>query len=136
MLGPWDDVAAGAGEMILSDRSVRVWLCLQATDMRKSFRGLIGLVKQRLAEDPLSGHLFVFINKRKTYMKILYYAEGGFCIWMKKLTQGQFAFTESDGVKRAMSWQALQCLIDGIEYENVRYRKRYRYDTHAAHLPV
>ena len=122
--------------MILSDHNVRVWLCLQATDMRKSFRGLIGLVKRHLSEDPLSGHLFVFINKRKTYMKILYHADGGFCIWMKKLTQGQFAFAESNRVKRSMSWQALQCLIDGIEFEKVSYRKRYRYETQSARIPV
>lgn len=111
--------------MIFTDHAVRVWLYQQATDMRKSFRGLIALVKNQLQEDPLSGHLFVFINKRKTYMKVLYYSQGGFCIWMKKLTQGQFAFVEQDENK-SMSWQELQWLIEGIEVEKVRYRKRYQ----------
>jgi transposase len=113
--------------MILSDHTVRVWLYQQATDMRKSFRGLIALVKTQLEEDPLSGHLFVFINKRKTYMKVLYYSEGGFCIWMKKLTQGQFAFSEHMDKKKSMSWQELQWLIDGVEFEKIKYRKRLHY---------
>jgi transposase len=111
--------------MIFVDHAVRVWLYQQATDMRKSFRGLIALVKNQLQEDPLSGHLFVFINKRKTYMKVLYYSQGGFCIWMKKLTQGQFAFVEQ-AENKSMSWQELQWLIEGIEVEKVRYRKRYQ----------
>lgn len=112
--------------MILANHDVRVWLYQRATDMRKSFKGLIGLVKQQLQEDPLSGHLFVFINKRKTYIKILYYSEGGFCIWMKRLTQGQFAFTQEPTLKKAMSWHELQWLIEGIDMEKVRYRKRHR----------
>lgn len=113
--------------MIFSDHTVKVWLYQKPTDMRKSFRGLIALVKNQLQEDPLSGHLFVFINKRKTFMKVLYYAEGGFCIWMKKLTQGQFAFTEQLEEKSAMTWPQLQWLIDGVEFEKINYRKRHRY---------
>jgi transposase len=95
--------------------------------MRRSFKGLIGLVKQQLQEDPLSGHLFVFINKRRTYIKILYYQQGGFCIWMKKLTQGQFAFSEKGPIKKVMTWTELQWLIDGVEIEKIQYRKRHRF---------
>jgi len=112
--------------MIFSDHSVRVWLYQQATDMRKSFKGLVGLVKNQLKEDPLSGHLFVFVNKRKTHMKVLYYSDGGFCIWMKKLTQGQFVFKEQLEHKKPMTWSELQWLIDGIEIEKISYRKRYK----------
>ena len=112
--------------MIFSDHTVRVWLYQHPTDMRKSFSGLIGLVKTQLKENPLSGHLFVFINKRKTYIKVLYYSDGGFCIWMKKLTQGQFAFKEQAKHKKAMSWSELQWLIEGIEMEKISYRKRYK----------
>ncbi len=115
--------------MIISDRNVRVWLYQQPTDMRKSFKGLIALVKNNLNEDPLSGHLFVFINKRKTYMKILYYAESGFCIWSKKLIQGQFAFDQSTQAKQSMTWTQLQWLIDGIIIEKARYQKRFKLET-------
>ena len=122
--------------MIFSDQHVRVWLYQHATDMRKSFRGLIALVKQQLHEDPLSGHLFVFINKRQSQMKILYYSEGGFCIWMKKLTQGQFKLAQKTGDKKAMTWQELQWLIDGIEFDNISYAKRYRGVRQTACFPV
>ena len=112
--------------MIFSDQHLKVWLYKLPTDMRKSFRGLIALVKQKLDENPLSGQLFVFINKRKTYMKILYYDQGGFCIWSKKLTQGQFALPSSNNNKQPLTWQQLQWLIEGIEFDQVRYRKRYK----------
>jgi len=112
--------------MIIADHHVRVWRYQHATDMRKSFKGLIGLVKNQLQEDPLSGHLFVFINKRKTYMKILYFAQSGFCIWSKQLIQGQFSFDEDDSIKKHMSWAQLQWLIEGIKIEKVRYMKRYK----------
>ncbi len=112
--------------MILSDQAIRIWLYQRATDMRKSFKGLIALVKNQLREDPLSGHLFVFINKRKTYMKVLYYAEGGFCIWSKKLTQGQFALNERADHKQTLNWRELQCLIEGIEIQVLRQRKRFK----------
>ncbi len=112
--------------MIISDHNVRVWLYQHATDMRKSFKGLIGIVKNQLQEDPLSGHLFVFINKRKTYMKILYFAQSGFCIWSKKLIQGQFSFNEDGSIKQSISWAQLQWLIDGIDIEKVSYRKRFK----------
>lgn len=113
--------------MIFSDHNVRVWLYQRATDMRKSFKGLVGLVKQQLDENPLSGHLFVFINKRRTHIKILYYTNGGFCIWMKKLTQGQFSFSDQGELKKTMSWQELQWLIEGIEIEKIKYKKRHRF---------
>ena len=112
--------------MIFSDQHLKVWLYTQATDMRKSFKGLIALVKQQLDENPISGQLFVFINKRKIFMKILYYDQGGFCIWSKKLTQGQFALKHSEHKKQSLSWQELQWLIEGMEFDQVRYRKRFK----------
>lgn len=56
-------------------------------------------------------------------MKILYYDRGGFCIVSKKLTQGQFAFNAQQGGKKLMTWLQLQWLIDGVEFDNIRYRK-------------
>lgn len=117
--------------MILADQHVRVWLYQRPTDMRKSFPGLIALVRHQLEEDPLSGQLFTFINRRKTHIKVLYYAQGGFCIWMKKLTQGQFALDERGALKKTLSYAQLQWLIEGIEIKDVRYRKRFDYRTEA-----
>ena len=60
--------------------------------MRKSYDGLSVLVKQKMRENPLSGHLFVFINRKQTQMKILYFDRSGYCIWSKRLEQGQFHY--------------------------------------------
>lgn len=113
--------------MMLAGQPVRVWLYQRPTDMRKSFAGLIALVRHQLQEDPLSGQCFAFINRRRTQIKVLYYAQGGFCIWMKKLTQGQFAFDEHGALKQTLSYAQLQWLIDGIEVKQVVYRKRFTY---------
>jgi len=103
----------------------RIWLYTQYTDMRKSFGGLRALVKTQLGEDPLSGQLFVFVNRRKTYLKVLYYAQGGYCLWCKQLTQGQFPFALSQMGKRPMNYTELQLLLEGIEIVQARYAKRY-----------
>ena len=118
--------------MILCDHQVRVWLYQRPTDMRKSFPGLIALVRHQLQEDPLSGQLFTFINRRRTQIKVLYYTQGGFCIWMKKLTQGQFAFDERGAAKKTLSYAQLQWLVDGIEIKQVAYRKRLHYHGQSA----
>ncbi len=118
--------------MLIDPDSLTIWLYGQPTDMRKSFDGLSALVKTKLGESPLSGQLFVFINRRKTQMKILYYASGGFCVWAKRLDQGQFnAVYKSE--KQALSWMDLQCLIDGIDLGSVQRFKRYQRTTTQAH---
>ena len=68
----------------------RIWLCTQPTDMRCSFDGLSARVRRHLGEDPTSGHWFVFINRRRSLLKILAFDTGGYWIWSKRLEQGQF----------------------------------------------
>lgn len=107
--------------------NARIWLYTQPTDMRKSFRGLIGLVRTRLQEVPASGQYFIFINRRKTHMKILYFEASGYCIWMKKLEQGQFNYHTTGGNKQALDAARLQWLIDGIDVQKYRQFKRYKH---------
>jgi transposase len=79
----------------------RVFLAKDPTDMRRSFRGLIAMTEGVLRQQPLSGHLFVFVNRRRDLLKILYWDGSGFCIWYKKLEPEDsqiFVFTE---VRRA-----------------------------------
>jgi transposase len=76
--------------MFFPEATTKIWLYTQATDMRKSFNGLISLAKNAMRESPLQGDLFIFINRRRTHMKILYFDRSGFCIWYKKLEQGAF----------------------------------------------
>lgn len=111
--------------MFLSESNVRIWLYTEPTDMRKSYDGLTGLVKSNLQEDPLSGQLFVFINKRRTQMKALYFDRTGYCIWSKRLAQGQFNYKPNSAGKRILSWLQLQLLLEGIELKNIRQYKRF-----------
>ena len=74
--------------MLFPESQVRIWLYTQPADMRKSYNGLSALVKQKLQEDPLSGQLFVFINRKRTQMKVLHFDRTGYCIWGKRLEKG------------------------------------------------
>jgi len=114
--------------MFTPTHNTRIWLYTQPTDMRKSFKGLIGLVRTKLKEVPSSGQYFVFINRRKTHMKILYFESSGYCIWMKRLEQGQFNFKLSGSDKQSLDTTRLQWLIEGIDVQKFRQFKRY---THA-----
>jgi len=75
-----------------------MFLCMNPVDMRKSFDGLFGIVKQEFQQDPLNGHLFLFVNKRRDRMKAIFWDDDGFVIWYKKLEAHYphfFLFTES-----------------------------------------
>lgn len=111
--------------MLLPDPGVRILLCTTPVDMRKSYDGLSALVAGVLNEDPTTGQLFVFINRRKTHMKILYFDRTGFCIWCKRLEQGQFNFAPNSEGKRALGWSDLHGLLEGVEIRKVRQYKRY-----------
>lgn len=93
--------------------------------MRKTYNGLSALVKNHLCENPLNGHLYAFINKRKTQMKILFFDRNGYAIWSKRLEQGQFVFHHNGEKKQNLSFAQLQCLLEGIELKNTRQYKRF-----------
>jgi len=105
----------------------RIWLCTSPTDMRRSFDGLSGQVRQSMGEDPSHGDWFVFINRRRTQLKVLAYEEGGYCLWSKRLEQGQFALPwQAHEIKQGLSRTALLALLEGIDMEIKRQRKRYK----------
>ena len=113
---------------------VRIFLCTQPADMRRSFDGLAQMVREFLHADPLCGHLFVFRSKRGDRLKLLYWDSDGLAIWYKRLEEGTFRFpaasVEGQGVEiRAAD---LAMLLDGVDLESVKRRKRYRRPTPAA----
>ena len=89
------------------------------TDMRKQFDGLAALVQNQLAMKAHCGDWFVFINKRRTQIKVLYYHQGGYCLWSKRLEKGTFARVTGSANKAALNNAQLQCLIDGIYWQKV-----------------
>jgi len=105
--------------------SVRVFVCTQATDMRRSFDGLVHLAEQVIREDPFSGHLFVFFNRRSDRVKILYWDRTGPAIWYKRLEEGTFRFSREGGRSVEMEVLDLAMILEGIDGESVRRQKRY-----------
>ncbi len=110
---------------------VRVLLCTQATDMRKSFDGLIAATQSVLGENPLSGHLFVFVNRKANYAKCLYWSRGGYCLWAKRREQGRFAKVAAKGSAVQMTDTQLMMWLDGLELADSRQRKRFALPTNA-----
>jgi transposase len=105
----------------------RIWLCLEPTDMRRSFDGLSAMVSNHLGENPTSGHWFVFINRRRTQIKLLAFEGDGYCVWSKRLEQGQFAgFSADGGTKRALCHSEFLALLEGVDLVVKRHRKRYK----------
>ena len=112
--------------MLIPESQVRIWLYGPPTDMRKSFDGLSALVRTKLAEDPLSGQLFVFVNRRRTQLKVLYFDRGGYCVWAKRLEQGRF-HPHGQGDKRRLEWTELKLILEGIDLRSIRRFKRCRH---------
>jgi transposase len=115
--------------MIHLPASVRVYLCLTACDMRKSFDGLHALTREYLDLDAFAGHLIVFASRRRDRVKILYWDRDGFAVWSKRLEEGTYAvpLAESAGERRReITAEELGALLSGIDLKQAARRKRYR----------
>ncbi len=110
--------------------SLKIYLALEPCDMRKSFNGLQALVSERLQADPLSGALFVFINKRHNRLKILYYDRTGLWVLAKRLERGTFTWpkpVEGQGTRKLkLAPEALAMLTDGIDLRDGVSRPWYQ----------
>jgi transposase len=112
--------------MLSFPSSVRIFLCLQPADMRRSFDGLSRMVDEVIGEDPLSGYLFVFLNKRSNRMKILYWDRDGFALWYKRLEEGAFCFPHAEGDSVAVNSTDLSMILDGVDFNSIKRKKRYK----------
>lgn len=108
--------------------SVRIFVARGATDMRKSFDTLSSLVCEVIAEDPQSGHLFVFVNRRKDRVKILWWDRSGYCLLAKRLEHGQFHIYDQmsgDAGRYEMSASDLALLLEGIDLRGAKRRQSH-----------
>jgi len=106
--------------------AVRIWLCGPPIDLRRSFDGLAEMVRQHLENDPLSGHVFVFRNRRSDRVKLLYWDEDGFVIVYKRLEEGTFRFPAVAEGQAAVTLRAaeLAMLLDGVDWQKRSHRYR------------
>ena len=115
--------------MIALSPQIRVFLHRHPTDMRKSFNGLVALTESVIKQDPLSGNLFVFVNRRRDRIKILYWGQTGFCIWYQQLQRGTYQLLsqelldEQDAVE--VTRTQLSLILDGIDLSSARQRIRF-----------
>ena len=101
-----------------------MYLYGEPVDMRKSYDGLYALARHGLHHDPTSGHLFVFVNRRATQMKVLYFDRSGWCLWAKRLEAGRFIGNWRDVRHSEMDYTGLKLLLEGIEVK--LQKKRFR----------
>ncbi len=105
--------------------SVRLFVARGATDMRKSFDTLAALVIEVIEEDPQSGHLFLFVNRRRDRLKVLWWDRSGYCLLAKRLERGQFrVFDRADGKTGSfeMSASELALILEGIDLRGAKRR--------------
>jgi len=102
----------------------RVWLAAGVTDLRKGFDGLAAIVKATLAEDPYSGHLFVFRGRKGDRLKVLWYDGDGLCLLAKRLERGHFVWPRATSGVVSLSPAQLSMLIEGIDWRRVERTHR------------
>lgn len=115
--------------MILLPASVRVFVATAPANLHRSFEGLSNEVRCVLVEDPLSGHLFVFLNRRRNQVKLILWTRGGFTIVHKKLERGTFAFArvyDAERRKLEIDVHELAMLLEGIEVQDARLKRRWK----------
>lgn len=109
--------------MFFPEGRIRVHLYGRPCDMRKSYDGLSALTRHELGCDPLDGSLYVYVNRRGTQVKCLYFDRSGFCVWAKRLESGRFIGDWRAVRTRELDWTQFKLLLEGLEVKRVR--KRY-----------
>ena len=108
--------------------ATRIYLAVGATDMRKSFEGLYGLVRDRLGCDPLSGHVFLFCNGQRNRLKLLLWDGSGLWVCAKRLEKGRFSWPQVGDAqgKVVLSHEEMSLLLSGLELSQVKRKRWYR----------
>jgi transposase len=109
--------------MLTVPASTRVYLAAEPVDMRKGFDGLCAIVAETWKKDPFSGHLFVFVGKRKDRIKVLFWDHGGFALYYKRLEKGRFQMPDTSGKNVRLEPTQLAMLLSGIDLNRPRLRR-------------
>src|SRR5271166_1776989 len=111
--------------MLSLPSTVRIYLCSQPADMRRAFDGLAAMTQQVIGQNPLSGHLFVFVNRRRDRLKILYWDRDGYALWAKRLERGTSRFPEPKGNSLEVTPSELAAILGGIDLNTARRQRRF-----------
>jgi transposase len=111
--------------MISVQENIRIYLKLGRTDFRKSVNGLSVMVETTMKLDPFSGNLFVFCNKGRNRLKILYYDRNGFCLWYKRLEEDKFRWPKMDDDILEIKAEELTWLLRGLDFKSAHHNKNY-----------
>jgi len=113
--------------MILPGAGTRIFLATGPTDMRRGFDGLSELVRQRIQSDPLTGHWYIFCNRRRNRIKVLFFDGTGLWLCQKRIQRGVYSWPDSDsGASVTLTREELTLLLGGIELERVRAKDWWR----------
>jgi transposase len=115
--------------MLSVPAAVKIFLYNDVADLRRGYDGLAAIVQESMGEDPLSGSLFLFLNRRCNRIKLLYWDRDGYAIWMKRLERGSFELPRArdpDSVSLKITASELSLILEGIELRSVRRRPRFQ----------
>lgn len=115
--------------MMVLPQHTRVYLALGSTDMRKAINGLSILVEGTLSLNPFSGHLFVFCNKGRSTVKILYWQRNGFCLFQKRLEKERFHWPQTREQVMEIGLRELSFLLEGLDFSALRPHRELHYST-------
>jgi transposase len=107
--------------------NLRYYQCCGPTDMRNGFDGLAGIVRNNLGKDPVSGDIFIFLNKPLTHIKLLYWDGDGFALFYKRLEKGRYQrCTVVNSPSKEIKREELMMLLEGLSFDKMRQKKRFK----------
>ena len=114
--------------MLVFNKSLKIYLWGEVADMRKGFDGLSGIVRNEMAGNPLSGDVYLFINRGRNRMKLLVWETDGFVLYYKRLERGRFELPDvtADGKSAKIGYEKLLLIVKGIALKSVKKRKRFK----------
>lgn len=107
--------------------NLRYFLCCSPTDMRNGFDGLAGIVRNHLKKDPISGDVFIFLNKPRTHIKLLFWDGDGFALFYKRLETGRYPRTAYSGYAKQIKREELLMLLEGLSFRAIKKGKRFAF---------
>ena len=106
--------------------NLRYFLCCSTIDMRNGFDGLAGIVRNHLEKDPISGDVFIFLNKTRTHIKLLYWDGDGFALFYKRLERGR-SLTAHNAPSKQLRREEIMMLLEGLSFDGMSRKKRYKF---------